>query len=136
MKGSGTAIQNRTNILILLLAPAPSVLYCIYCSRGCNDLSAKSSQLCRSCNVHPLALLNALFFVNVCGVFWILGILQRNTWVGKRALLHICTRLQSVRYNFYHKYAKLHSRARWECSAEVESVVEDLMNKMGVHAAD
>ena len=88
MKDLGVAVRSSTNILILLLAPAPSVLYCWYCSRGCNNISARGSQLCRSCNLNPLALLNALFFVNVCGAFWILGLLQRSAWVSDRPLLY------------------------------------------------
>ena len=136
MKGSGTAVQNRTNILILLLAPAPSVLYYLYCSRGCNDFNAKSFQLCRSCNLHPLALLNALFFVNVCGAFWVLGLLQRSTWVGNRPLLYICTRLQRVRDILHQQYAMFHMRRCCECFAAVKVPVEELMKKTGVHAAD
>ena len=68
-----------TNLCLLVLAPAPSVLYCALC--GADTTSQDPHGLCTWSHLHPLTLVNVLVFVNVCVIFWVLSLLQGSTWV-------------------------------------------------------
>ncbi len=71
--------QLLTNLAILITAPAPSILFCVFLARFCTGTN--NIAVCRVLNYDPLILVNALFFVNVCVIFWVLSLVQGSTWV-------------------------------------------------------
>ena len=71
--------QLLTNLAILITAPAPSILFCVILARCCT--ATNNIAVCRVLNYDPLILVNALFFVNVCVIFWVLSLVQGSTWV-------------------------------------------------------
>ena len=86
--------QTLTNLALLILAPAPSFLYYAHC--GANTINQDPHGLCTWSHLHPLILVNVLFFVNVCVIFWVLSLLQGSTWVH----CHPVARLQSIPYEY------------------------------------
>ena len=81
-KRAMSALVNRqlqTNFVLLIAAPAPSILFCLYCAYACTH--PDKSGVCILTDLHTLVLLNALFFLNVCVIFWLLSLLQGSTWV-------------------------------------------------------
>ena len=78
-KSTNPKRQNWTSLVLLLAAPAPSLLYCIFCAARCAELD--DSSICILCHLGPLTLVNALFFLNVCVIWYIVGLVQGSTWV-------------------------------------------------------
>ena len=71
--------QLLTNLALLITAPAPSILFCVISAHVCTG--PYHIAICRLADYHPLILVNALFFVNVCVIFWVLSLVQESTWV-------------------------------------------------------
>jgi hypothetical protein len=66
------------NLVIATLVPLPSILfYLSFVRAGADDAGPISSW----CAAHPLVLANALFFLNVNVLFWLLGLILSNHWV-------------------------------------------------------
>ena len=83
--------QSRGSGLIsVLIAPFPSFLFCfldlILCSEA--GLGLHPSSFCAATKLHPLLLLNLLFLLNVCILFWLLSLYQQSTWVRSPLPLH------------------------------------------------
>ncbi|CAL0317997.1 unnamed protein product [Lupinus luteus] len=83
-----TISQNLKNAIIAFLVPLPSILFYIsflnnYDSAIATDpnFSSFSSTLWTWCYHHPLLLVNALFFLNVNVLFWVIGQIQSSHWV-------------------------------------------------------
>lgn len=78
---------NLKNAIIAFLAPLPSILfYLSFLNRIASTGSEGDSlsdlpPLWTWCYHHPLLLANALFFLNVNVLFWIIGNIQNNHWV-------------------------------------------------------
>lgn len=71
--------QLLTNVATLVTAPAPSILFCAVLARVCTG--PENLGVCKVLDQDPLILVNALFFVNVCVIFWGLSLVQGSTWV-------------------------------------------------------
>jgi len=77
--------KNLLNAFLCLTALVPSyvAVYFIY-TRCPTDSASYASWLDATCTVsmaYPIALANALFFLNVSVGFWIVGLLQRSFWL-------------------------------------------------------
>ena len=78
------------NLALLVLAPAPAVVFDQYCrhrstQHDLDGLGASGSGLLPSCYTwqhHPVATVNSLLIWNVCFLFWVLSVVQASTWVG------------------------------------------------------
>ena len=71
--------QLHTNLALLITAPAPSILFCVSLAHVC--AASDNTGVCKILTYHPLILVNALFFVNVCVIFWVFSLAQGSTWV-------------------------------------------------------
>lgn len=75
--------RNLKNAVIAFLVPLPSIFF--YLSFLNHYDSAKSpsfwSTLWSWCYHHPLLLANALFFLNVNVLFWLIGLIQSSHWM-------------------------------------------------------
>ena len=71
--------QLLTNLAILITAPAPSILFCAILAQVCTGPG--DIAFCRVLDYDPLILVNALFFINVCVIFWVFSLVQGSTWV-------------------------------------------------------
>lgn len=75
--------RNLKNAVIAFLVPLPSIFF--YLSFLNHYDSANSplfwSTLWSWCYHHPLLLANALFFLNVNVLFWLIGLIQSSHWV-------------------------------------------------------
>jgi hypothetical protein len=84
------------NLALLFGAPTPSFAYAIFLRGACNESQyhlaafkhgAVSSGItwpdmaCAFGYQHPFLTANALFFLNVSVLFWIISILQQSTWL-------------------------------------------------------
>lgn len=69
---------NLKNLVIAFLVPLPSILFYLSFVRPGADAGLISSW----CAAHPLLLANALFFLNVNVLFWLVGIILSNHWVS------------------------------------------------------
>lgn len=94
-KGSSSNGNNLKNGVIALLVLLPSILFYLCflsnCGGGC------SSGLWKWCYHHPLLLVNALFFLNVNLLFWLISHVQSSHWVRQRLLL---CRIPKILLNF------------------------------------
>lgn len=81
---SGSNGSNLKNGVIALLVPLPSILFYLCFLSNCGG----GSGLWKWCNHHPLLLVNALFFLNVNLVFWLISHLQSSHWVRLKILLN------------------------------------------------
>ena len=79
------------NAALLLLAPAPAVVWDQFCRRsvGSAPLTYSASPFsllavpsCQAWQKHPVAAVNSMLFWNLCLVFWALSLLQTSTWVS------------------------------------------------------
>ena len=76
--------RDRNNALLMLVVPAPSLAAWWVLTRWCEAGSCSADLLgwfCRFGLEHPIALVNLLFAVNVCLVFWLISLVQRSTWL-------------------------------------------------------
>ncbi|CAM8963422.1 unnamed protein product [Rhodiola kirilowii] len=97
--------RNMKNAAIAVLVPLPSILFLIsFLSRYPSSLSP----LWNWCLHHPLLLVNALFFLNVNCLFWLIGFLQSNHWlidpywtVIPVMLVHFFANHPSASYNWW-----------------------------------
>ena len=82
MRDEASVPPNRqllTNLALLITAPAPTILFCASLAHVC--AASDNTGVCKLLQYHPLILVNALFFVNVCVIFWVLSLAQGSTWV-------------------------------------------------------
>lgn len=79
----GDNVQRVTNLLLLVVAPLPSVLYCCGGTRHAVTTEASQTAILSKFISHPLVEVNLLFFLNVCVVFWIVSLSQNSTWVSQ-----------------------------------------------------
>ena len=79
------------NAALLLLAPAPAIVWDQYCRRSvvrapATNVASYFSLLavpsCQGWQKHPVAAVNSLLLWNLCMVFWVLSLLQSSTWVS------------------------------------------------------
>lgn len=66
------------NAALAFIVPLPSVLFHIVFLKLYKH---STSEIWRWCWAHPIALANALFFVNVDILFWVISLLQNSTWL-------------------------------------------------------
>jgi hypothetical protein len=91
--GSGGDGGNLKNAIVAFLAPLPSILFYlsflnrINASTGSEGDSLSLPLLWTWCYHHPLLLANALFFLNVNVLFWLIGHVQDSHWVRACCLL-------------------------------------------------
>lgn len=87
--GGAAALPRGTqllNLLLLLFACAPSVLFALHMRAGC-PAAGEAPALralrwaCALALQQPLAGVNLLFLANVCVGFWVVSLLQGSTWV-------------------------------------------------------
>lgn len=78
--GSGTNCGNLNNVVVALLVPLPSIFFYLCFLSNC---AASGSGLWKWCYHHPLLLVNALFFLNVNLVFWLISHVQSSHWVSR-----------------------------------------------------
>lgn len=78
--GSGVNGGNLKSAVIALLVPLPSILFYICFLSNCG--TGSGSFLWKWCYDHPLLLVNALFFLNVNLVFWLISHVQSSHWVS------------------------------------------------------
>lgn len=92
--------QLQTNLVLLITAPAPSILFCVYCAYACTR--SDKSGACIPTELHPLVLLHALFFLNVCVIFWLLSLVQGSTWVTFKTPQNIFadTVMKAIAYHY------------------------------------
>ncbi|KAK6921519.1 Protein of unknown function DUF1295 [Dillenia turbinata] len=64
--GSGSNLKNAA---IALVVPLPSIIFYLEFLQH------------HTCSLHPLVLANALFFLNVDLLFWLIGLLQSSHWM-------------------------------------------------------
>lgn len=81
--GGKTHSNNLRNAVVALLAPLPSILFYLSFLRryAAAESAASLSPLWTWCYYHPLLLANALFFLNVNFLFWVVGLLQSTHWM-------------------------------------------------------
>ncbi|WVZ83117.1 hypothetical protein U9M48_030294 [Paspalum notatum var. saurae] len=72
---------NLKNMVVAFLVPLPSILFYLSFVRPRGDADADAGPLSSWCADHPLLLANALFFLNVDVLFWIVGLLLSNHWL-------------------------------------------------------
>lgn len=72
--------QLLTNLALLITAPAPSLLFCAILAHVCTG--QVNIAICKLQDYDPLIVVNALFFVNVGVIFWVLSLVQGSTWVS------------------------------------------------------
>ncbi|CAM8931839.1 unnamed protein product [Rhodiola kirilowii] len=77
--GNHNCVRNLKNAVIAFLVPLPSIFF--YITFLTNHHTESPSRLWNWCLRHPLLLANALFFINVNCVFWLIGTLQSNHWM-------------------------------------------------------
>uniref|UniRef100_A0A7N0ZW95 Steroid 5-alpha reductase C-terminal domain-containing protein n=1 Tax=Kalanchoe fedtschenkoi TaxID=63787 RepID=A0A7N0ZW95_KALFE len=99
--------RNFKNAAIALLVPLPSILFYISFLTHYHNPSPLSDW----CLHHPLLLANALFFLNVNCLFWVIGILQSNHWmidpywtVIPVMLCHFFANHPSATYNWWRSW--------------------------------
>lgn len=90
--GSGGDGGNLKNAIVAFLAPLPSILFYLsflnrVASTGSEGDSLSLPPLWTWCYHHPLLLANALFFLNVNVLFWLIGHIQDSHWVRAHCLL-------------------------------------------------
>lgn len=86
---ASTSSRNVKNAVIALLVPLPSILFYLSFLNNYDSAIATGGRVDPSfwstlwawCYHHPLLLANALFFLNVNLLFWIIGQIQSSHWV-------------------------------------------------------
>jgi steroid 5-alpha reductase family enzyme len=74
--------RNLTNCLLVVVALVPSVLVSAAVFWWCSARSdARSASECAFVAAEPFAILNVLFFTNVCVGFWLIGLAQKSFWL-------------------------------------------------------
>lgn len=77
--------RDLKNALIFFLVPIPAVLAWWLLVRLCDPAGACSTGapawFCRLGLEHPIGFVNALFFANVCVLFWLISVVQRSSWL-------------------------------------------------------
>ncbi|KAL5062528.1 hypothetical protein RYX36_024265 [Vicia faba] len=79
--------QNFKNATIAFLVPLPSIIFYLTFLNNCHSSITNpnnpsfSSSLWTWCYHHPLLFANALFFLNVNLIFWIIGQVQSSHWM-------------------------------------------------------
>lgn len=83
---AGTQVsRNVRNALIAAIVPLPSLAFYalfLHSYSAAEEALGWWGFICRWGSQHPIALLNALFFVNVNVIFWFISLLQHSTWVS------------------------------------------------------
>jgi hypothetical protein len=82
------------NAIVAFLAPLPSILFYLsflnrIASTGSEGDSLSLPPLWTWCYNHPLLLANALFFLDVNVLFWLIGHIQDSHWVRAYLLLFV-----------------------------------------------
>ncbi|KAL2336327.1 hypothetical protein Fmac_010773 [Flemingia macrophylla] len=75
---------NLRNAVIAFLVPLPSIFFYLSFLKhydSPNSPSSSWSTLWSWCYHHPLLLANALFFLNVNVLFWVIGLIQSSHWL-------------------------------------------------------
>ncbi|XP_038682369.1 uncharacterized protein C594.04c-like isoform X2 [Tripterygium wilfordii] len=84
LKFNNTMDRNLKNAVIAFLTPLPSILFYLYFLNHSYDGDANAnalSPLWKWCFDHPLLLANALFFLNVNVLFWVISHLLSSFWM-------------------------------------------------------
>ncbi|KAL4187117.1 hypothetical protein AMTRI_Chr09g17210 [Amborella trichopoda] len=71
---------NLANMAIAFFVPIPSIVFHLT-SLHCHSLSTDPPHPWKWLAQHPIFLANILFFINVDLIFWLIGLLQANTWL-------------------------------------------------------
>lgn len=91
MGSSGDHGGNLKNAIVAFVVPLPSILFYLsflnHISTGSEGDSLSLHPLWAWCYHHPLLLANALFFLNVNVLFWLIGHIQDSHWVRGFCLL-------------------------------------------------
>ena len=95
--GGGHGHSNLKYVVTAFLAPLPSILFYLSFLNHINNCDTSGSEsesdplslanLWTWCYHHPLLLANALFFLNVNVLFWVISHIQNSHWVRT---LHRC----------------------------------------------
>lgn len=82
--------RNIRNAALAVLVSIPAILFQYVFLYHCNPTRTQQeeietlkywSSICEWGREHPLYLVNAIFFLNVNVLFWIISLIQQSTWV-------------------------------------------------------
>lgn len=83
--------MGRYDLVLVLLAPAPALILSLHCQTRSDHSSKKGSGCmassfdfpdCHTWHQHPVASVNQVLFWNMCGLFWVISLFQKSTWVS------------------------------------------------------
>eukprot|EP00300_Choanocystis_sp_HF-7_P033509 c45864_g1_i1.p1 GENE.c45864_g1_i1~~c45864_g1_i1.p1 ORF type:complete len:368 (+),score=58.92 c45864_g1_i1:29-1105(+) len=93
-------VAHYRNLLLMIVVAVPAVVLSVAMARGCScqppgantnfqstvECTARSSDAltvyaCKAASLHPLVLLNIVFFLNVSVLFWLISVLTGSTWL-------------------------------------------------------
>lgn len=83
MDNEHTRFKNALNFLLMLAVCIPAVGVTRWSFMSCSALENENI-ICTLAIQRPLIYANAVFFINVCCLFWIISLIQNSTWlIGK-----------------------------------------------------